>query len=275
MSDSNRNHPSNGWPVSSEAEFTVEDGVVFPESIEAFQYPAEHVNAMARSLRQGMEVVLNLNRKPYTVCETDWVPETRERTVADIDVPYTTAHSTVEAGPVERCEFIAVLGRDSDKNEVVTVRVPPDRAAAPVWNAYRDSDLPKSTAVETMGLYTPIETGTVARLERVPPGEISAEISAQEYCDQQINTATHGPTVDEPIEELALSGPHERIQKGEVPALPNRFTAIDRCPLCSSAVVKDNKKDRVVCVDCRRWCSFREWTRYHKSPRDELTSNES
>lgn len=272
MSDSNSGEPPHTWPISANAEYDVEHGVVFPNSSKAFQYTTEHVNAMVRSVRASMQVILNLEREPYTVLETDWFPETQSKENIDLDIPYTAVGATVEAGPVEKCEFIAVLEKDDTTNRLVTVRAPPGRETKAIWSVYQGKDLPETTAVETLGVYTPEETGTVDRLARVPPKEIESETSARQYCDGEINTATHGPTADKPVEKLELSGPFEKVEQGEVASLPNRLEAIDRCPVCSSAVVLDNTRDRVICIDCRRWCSLREWSRYHKPPRDDIAN---
>lgn len=262
------NDSNHGYTIDSNADVETEHGIVFPESVKAFRFDTAWLNSISRSLRSGMEVIIDTDRAPFTVVDTDWFPNTPfNGSVDEVSVPYSTrTHSkSVEAGPEQDCEFIAVLEKDGLSETLFTLRVAWNTAAKPLLARYEGESLPEDTDLETSGLYSPSDDRTISRIERIPPNQIQSDKTASDLIDQEFAVQGSAQTATTPLSEFELSGADESSH-GDIPSLPDRFDAIGRCPNCTSAVVRDINKDRVVCVDCRRWCTSREWANYHTTP---------
>lgn len=272
-SDEDARDENASLPIDNDAEIEFQHSVPFTDSLNAFQYDPAWLNSVARSLRASVDIVINNDRMEFTVLETGWFPTDRlEGGTSEETVPYSTRkHSkSVDAGPEADCEFIAILEKEGLEEILFSLRVAWNDAARPLLARYEGGDLPVDTSLETEGLYSPSNTRTVERIERVPPNEISADkgSSARGYLDETVVIQTAGPTSNVPLSDLDLSGPNEN-RPGEVPSLPDELEAIGRCPSCTSAVVRDVNKDRVVCVGCRRWCTNSEWANWHTTPGHE------
>lgn len=264
--------PSPEFPAISEAaDIEVENDIPFTDSVEAFHYDSGWLNRAARSLRAGMRVIIDNDRTPFIVTDTKWIPTGHFDGGTDLDLPYSVVpHSdAVNAGPEDDCEFVAILKKEGLDDCRYSLRVIWTDTARPLLARYEGTDLPDNIHLETNSEYSPSTDWVISRLARIPPNQITTgeKGRASELLDRTFRIQGSGPSSSTSLSDYDLAGPGETAP-GEIPSLPSKLDAIGRCPSCTSAVVRDIEKDRVVCVDCRRWCTTQEWQDWHRESPD-------
>lgn len=274
MSDDSTPSPAPGIIHESVDEVDFRYGLPFPTDPDAFLYTDEQLSKVVRSLRPGMDVIIDCDPTPVTVVDVVWVPEGQdpdpEEVINDDDRrirrqtgpalddqyrEYGTEPADVDTDQLHRhtqnWRCIVSLAHDADAALYTLDALPgahPDRG--PRLEVYKGSlgidpltrlDEERETIVEK----------PVSRVSRIPSPLVESDYSIE---DRDIEPDQSRP-------EDARAAGHRVADELRNDDLEDP-TVLGYCPSCSATVLEDTKRDRAVCTSCGDWCWLEEWHRY-------------
>jgi hypothetical protein len=259
-------HPRNGGetaglPIADTASVEYHNSVPYPGSTDAFLYTDTILSSIARTLRPEDSVVIDLHKDIFEVINVRWIRSPGATSEDSISTEYHAPEGIDKAvHPAAECLVQITLvqeGKSSSTFSVLTV--PTGDSTSPVLAV--DVDDPTATSETPPSPHTASEEYHISRITRTESPAVQMDTHVEEIVDASFPVDTAGPRTDMPLSERSL--PNKDISEdSDIQTLPVAFAEVGRCPLCQHAIVTSKRRERVVCVGCRRWCTLAEWNEY-------------
>ena len=250
-----------GLPIADTASIEYHHSVPYPASTDAFLYTDTILSSIARTVRPGDSVVIDLDTEVFEAIDVRWTPSPAAGDNDPIETEYYTPGGVDGAvHPAAECLVqVTLVQRETSPTTYSILTVPAADTSAPVLAFDVDSNT--VTPDTPPDPHTASDEYHISRITRTESSAMQMETHTEEFIDGSVPVDTAGPRTEKPLSERSLPSEDTR-EDSNIQTLPVTFNEVGRCPLCQHAIVTSKRRDRAVCVGCRRWCTLAEWDAY-------------